>query len=683
MKKPLISSIVVLLFLLSLPHPSTYALTADDVPVEIQQGQTDETMFDIDRKLLNMSNYLEHLSEKAYKQNDIALLKEIVQKYYDLLTDNSSLHKESQSPASFRPLVQQYENAIELFEARLNANTKLNSPNPTVNKINFVHPKSAQQLPTFLLDVPTVIDNNVSTIFEFTPSSSAVYQFTIIPFDQNSEMDIDFAIWKDHYNLHPIISSQSNKTIITISLNADTKYTMKIITNMSDPRSTVTVTKKPIIELNKPVDISLPPEQFAVLKFTPSQSSEYTIFTGPYGGFGSNNDAGIRIYSDEKLSMSLAGDESLVTYYMQAGITYYIKIIPFDFLHSRIQIVHAGNVDLVLDIPSDVDVPGTNTWVLEFRAPTNGSYDIRTDYFRGIPTDDYPPYTVVSVYDERLYELFGWGNGGVGNLSLDGGRNYYVVIRDYATDIKVRVIATSRSIATKEILPNIAYDVREPFNTKAVHFKFTTNISEQYVFWTSPYGGLEGTNDTLLEVYADPEFSSLLASNDNYNNTLFSRVEMNLSAGTSYYIKLKARSALDTRFMVASFHDSITPSNLTLTRLSSSSYMLTWNAPLAKETITKYEIYNRGVLLDTVTNGLTRYIATGVTMSNNDLFTVKAKDALGNVSPASNAAWSTVDLKYHYNAGRLDNITLEPIGKVIRSFHYDSNGNLIKITVNP
>jgi hypothetical protein len=56
---------------------------------------------------------------------------------------------------------------------------------------------------------------------------------------------------------------------------------------------------------------------------------------------------------------------------------------------------------------------------------------------------------------------------------------------------------------------------------------------------TSPYGGTGVSNDTVVEVYSDLNMANLLYSNDDYGGSRFSKVVMTMTAGTTYYIKLR------------------------------------------------------------------------------------------------------------------------------------------------
>lgn len=81
------------------------------------------------------------------------------------------------------------------------------------------------------------------------------------------------------------------------------------------------------------------------------------------------------------------------------------------------------------------------------------------------------------------------------------------------------------------------------------------------------------------------------------------------------------------------------PGSLTATALNSYSVQLAWNASTDNVGVVAYDIYRNGVLLATTVN--TSFTAGVFAAGTASSFTVKARDAAGNVSPASNTASAT------------------------------------------
>jgi len=105
------------------------------------------------------------------------------------------------------------------------------------------------------------------------------------------------------------------------------------------------------------------------------------------------------------------------------------------------------------------------------------------------------------------------------------------------------------------------------------------------------------------------------------------------------------------------------PTGLASSNITSSSATISWNASSDNVGVTGYEVYRNGSLISTVTT--TSYSATGLTAATTYAFTVKAKDAAGNISAASsalNVTTSSVQLTYCTSKG--NNVTYEWIDYV-------------------
>ncbi|KFE63178.1 fibronectin type III domain-containing protein [Hyalangium minutum] len=82
-----------------------------------------------------------------------------------------------------------------------------------------------------------------------------------------------------------------------------------------------------------------------------------------------------------------------------------------------------------------------------------------------------------------------------------------------------------------------------------------------------------------------------------------------------------------------------TPGSLTATAVSSSQINLSWSASSDNVGVTGYDIYRGGSLIGT--SGTNSFSNTGLTASTTYSYTVRARDAAGNVSAASNTASAT------------------------------------------
>ncbi|HZG75200.1 MAG TPA: fibronectin type III domain-containing protein, partial [Paenibacillus sp.] len=110
-----------------------------------------------------------------------------------------------------------------------------------------------------------------------------------------------------------------------------------------------------------------------------------------------------------------------------------------------------------------------------------------------------------------------------------------------------------------------------------------------------------------------------------------------------YYMNLNAAVYLDDFSLMHGDTEAPTsPTNLTSPSKTDTTVDLTWTASTDNVGVSSYEIYRDGAYLGAAT-GVTAYTATGLLPGSTYSFTVKAKDASGNVSPESQALQVTTD----------------------------------------
>ncbi|MBW7453482.1 fibronectin type III domain-containing protein [Paenibacillus sepulcri] len=131
-----------------------------------------------------------------------------------------------------------------------------------------------------------------------------------------------------------------------------------------------------------------------------------------------------------------------------------------------------------------------------------------------------------------------------------------------------------------------------------------------------------------------------------------------------------------------------TPTNLAVMDKSTTSVTLQWTASTDNEGVTGYDIYKGNERIGSSTTNT--YTATGLTPNTAYTFSVKAKDAAGNTSSASNVITLTtstlpviipsIPIHYVYDSyGRIDYIQLSS-GRIL-DYQYNSSGNLIGVVV--
>ncbi len=115
------------------------------------------------------------------------------------------------------------------------------------------------------------------------------------------------------------------------------------------------------------------------------------------------------------------------------------------------------------------------------------------------------------------------------------------------------------------------------------------------------------------------------------------------------------------------------PTNLASANITTTTFTLSWTASTDNVGVTGYDVYQAGVLKTSVTT--TSASITGLTASTTYSFTVKAKDAAGNVSAASNAL-NVTTASPTYCTSKGGSVADEYIGRVqLGTINNTSTGN--------
>ncbi|MFN7014557.1 MAG: GEVED domain-containing protein, partial [Bacteroidia bacterium] len=170
--------------------------------------------------------------------------------------------------------------------------------------------------------------------------------------------------------------------------------------------------------------------------------------------------------------------------------------------------------------------------------------------------------------------------------------------------------------------------------------------SSQTITWNVAGTTANGVNcanvDILISTNGGSTWSTLLAATPNDGTQA---VTIPNTAGTQNRIMIKGTNHVffdvsNTNFTItAGTSDTTapsTPTNLTASGTTQTSTNLSWTASTDNVGVTGYNVYRGTTLLTTVTG--TTYTATGLTASTAYAFTVRARDAVGNLSAVSNTA---------------------------------------------
>ena len=211
------------------------------------------------------------------------------------------------------------------------------------------------------------------------------------------------------------------------------------------------------------------------------------------------------------------------------------------------------------------------------------------------------------------------------NTYYQGNRNPFIDNPYLATKIWGGVAAQDRwNTAPDTETPTI------PTNLIASNITNTTVTLN----WTA---STDNSGYVIYEIFKD-DITHVSTTNTMYNIT-------NLTQNTSYTFKVRAKDIVGnisadsntvnvTTTNIIDTEAPIAPTNLTATNIGSTSTTLTWTIATDNIGVIGYDVFKDGILLATTTANT--FNVTGLTPETLYNFTVKAKDAAGNVSEVSN-----------------------------------------------
>jgi len=232
-------------------------------------------------------------------------------------------------------------------------------------------------------------------------------------------------------------------------------------------------------------------------------------------------------------------------------------------------------------------------------------------------------------------------------LSTDGGNTWDNILTGTPNDGSQSVTIPNITSNTCRFMVKASSGVF--FNVNTANFSITppdtqaptapnltadnTTSSTTTLSWA---GATDNIGVTSYDIYKDGNFLT---------NTNSSPYTVNgLTASTSYTFTVKAKDASNNISensnavnitTLAPDTEAPTTPTLSASATTNVSTILTFTGATDNVGVTGYEIYKDGVLITSVTTS--PYTVTGLTASTTYIFTVKAKDLAGNVSPLSNA----------------------------------------------
>ncbi|PRA01673.1 MULTISPECIES: S8 family serine peptidase [unclassified Paenibacillus] len=317
----------------------------------------------------------------------------------------------------------------------------------------------------------------------------------------------------------------------------------------------------PELFVAKPEDIDQPAGRDQVYSFTPATTGVYRIRTSAYQGSGPDVDTELSIYSSLQLTKQMASNDdandsvfSEITISLVGGQTYYVKVNGFDTtpLRARItaDVVSSSIPYIYLNQPQDINEQAGNSNVYVFIPASNGKFRIATSRYNGSASSKIND-TELNVFSDAdmLTPITNGYNDDKGEsvyseviVNLSAGTPYYVRVNE-ANKRKVFArlqITAAGQTGFDSLKLGEAVSLSKPSGEEA-YLQFTPSTTGKYRFFTSYYPGSNEVNDTDIALYSDPEMERLLDSNDDVKGyrpygDLFSKLEVTLNAGTTYYM---------------------------------------------------------------------------------------------------------------------------------------------------
>ncbi len=232
-------------------------------------------------------------------------------------------------------------------------------------------------------------------------------------------------------------------------------------------------------------------------------------------------------------------------------------------------------------------------------------------------------------------------------LSTDSGNTWSTLITGTPNDGTQSVTIPNITSNTCRFMVKASGNIF--FNVNTANFSITAPDTEVPTAPTLSANNTTSTKTTLSWTGATDNVA--VASYDIYkdgtfvaNSTTSPYTVTGLSASTSYVFTVKAKDASNnisvssnavTVTTLAPDTEAPTAPSLSASGTTNVSTTLTFTGATDNIGVTAYEIYKDGALIATINNS--PYTVTGLSTSTTYIFTVKAKDDAGNVSPLSNA----------------------------------------------
>ena len=406
-----------------------------------------------------------------------------------------------------------------------------------------------------------------------------------------------------------LIGTTTTTSFVVSGLSPSTTYAMTVKAfDEAGNRSAFSSTLN--VSTNSTVDTQAP----TVPANVSASAVSSTVFTLSWSASTDNvGVAGYEVYRDGTLLGTTTSTTYAVTG-LTSGTTYAMTVRAYDVAGNKSAASTALNVTTLLDttapsVPAGLTSSGVS--LMSF----NVSWTASTDNVGVAGYEVYRNGTLLGTTANTNYSFTG----------LTPATTYQITLRafDAAGNKSAASTALNVTTLTDTTPPSIPTGMTR---TSLTPTSFT-------VYWNP---STDNVGVAGYEVYRDGVLLGTTA-NTNYEFT-------GLTPSTAYIVTFRSYDAAGNKSSASSGFGTTTqadttaptaPTNLAISATTSTTATLTWTAATDNIAVTGYEVYSGTTLLTTVSG--TTHQVTGLSAGVNYTFTVKAKDAAGNLSAASNA----------------------------------------------
>ncbi len=516
---------------------------------------------------------------------------------------------------------------------------------------------------------PFIVENRggATNLHKFTAMEEGMYTLLVnpnYPLDEESYSTV--TIYPDSSRKNPIAQQMAyNNEIVFYMVKGETVY-IEISPVIS---SIALLGKNPNYQLHNGWNIFEGNAKSKIIEYTPSETNEYFLTYGPYGGLGTfSGNIELSISLNENFQDIIqSGSEINLT--LTKNTKYYIKIKDlnnsYKYLSGRLDLSTDPKTEVLFEeIPTDISISNGKYREFSFIPSEYGMYTFLTDYYGGIIGNSQMD-TEILLYD-RNHKLLAANSDKVDqanvfseiSTSLSPKEKYFLRVEGYgkrAMDVRVLVTYSEDEInptPPKLILSKDGWS-KEPVVINLTHGNDTgSGVSVSYI-------SIDGENSfpysRPITIYKEGVTKVNASSMDYWGNTSVSattEIMIDLTPPTAPKILVESLVKNKTRLSLTSGDDQ-------LSGILRNEYKMGMNGDW-KEYKGTIEIKRGSV----------------------EAIYARSIDKAGNISSTNN-----LKLRFQYNYeydenGKLTAIIDDDSKKSIYKYIYDKNGNLIRVIEN-